>query len=333
MMKNLKINRKGFTLVELIVVIAILGVLMAVLVPQYIHYVEKSREGVCSANAYNIVYAYSVDAMLNENGNYKDIMTQCLERNGLTAEEIKDIDYTEGGEIISEASISCKGICPSKGTTTLSIDKKTGVFLFSSCSEHGDSYDSLKEINSQGGYGELGNAYQKALSSLLKYWGNSKKDVINIDSGGTYSSVDGDSAKNIVNAALKELGYKIGDNTLWRIAVKGDKDGNVTGKEFCLYIADLTDEQKKFLYKDDGTPTGNSLNNVSGTQVYYTIDDNGNLSSVNKVANIQMGVHSASGSLGTAFIYDFVVASRLQNRHIVFFLINTDFPADSHPFG
>lgn len=37
-------NNKGFTLVELIVVIAILGVLAAVLVPQYIQYVEKSRQ-------------------------------------------------------------------------------------------------------------------------------------------------------------------------------------------------------------------------------------------------------------------------------------------------
>ena len=42
-MQNLKKNNKGFTLVELIVVIAILGVLMAVLVPQYIQYVEKSK--------------------------------------------------------------------------------------------------------------------------------------------------------------------------------------------------------------------------------------------------------------------------------------------------
>lgn len=41
MKKN--IGNNGFTLVELIVVIAILGVLMAVLVPQYIQYVEKAR--------------------------------------------------------------------------------------------------------------------------------------------------------------------------------------------------------------------------------------------------------------------------------------------------
>ncbi len=43
MIQKLKKNNKGFTLVELIVVIAILGVLAAVLVPQYIQYVEKSR--------------------------------------------------------------------------------------------------------------------------------------------------------------------------------------------------------------------------------------------------------------------------------------------------
>lgn len=45
MIQNLKKNQKGFTLVELIVVIAILGVLAAVLVPQYIQYVERARQG------------------------------------------------------------------------------------------------------------------------------------------------------------------------------------------------------------------------------------------------------------------------------------------------
>ena len=38
-----KTNNKGFSLVELIIVIAIMAVLMAVLAPQFLRYVERSR--------------------------------------------------------------------------------------------------------------------------------------------------------------------------------------------------------------------------------------------------------------------------------------------------
>ena len=46
MIQKFRKSNKGFTLVELIVVIAILGVLAAILVPQYTGYVERSRQGV-----------------------------------------------------------------------------------------------------------------------------------------------------------------------------------------------------------------------------------------------------------------------------------------------
>ena len=42
-MKKEKMNDKGFSLVELIIVIAIMAVLVVVLAPQYLKYVERSR--------------------------------------------------------------------------------------------------------------------------------------------------------------------------------------------------------------------------------------------------------------------------------------------------
>ena len=41
--KQKNLTNKGFSLVELIIVIAIMAVLVGVLAPQYIKYVEKSR--------------------------------------------------------------------------------------------------------------------------------------------------------------------------------------------------------------------------------------------------------------------------------------------------
>ena len=43
MKKEREMNNKGFSLVELIIVIAIMVILVAVLAPQYLKYVEKSR--------------------------------------------------------------------------------------------------------------------------------------------------------------------------------------------------------------------------------------------------------------------------------------------------
>ena len=59
-LKETKLNNKGFSLVELIIVIAIMAVLIGVLAPQYLKYVEKSRVSTDRDNVTSIESALQV---------------------------------------------------------------------------------------------------------------------------------------------------------------------------------------------------------------------------------------------------------------------------------
>lgn len=79
-------NRKGFTLIELIVVIAILGILALFLVPSFLGYTKDAQKATCVANRNIIERSYSFykirnedvklsEYILNDGSEYKD--TQC----------------------------------------------------------------------------------------------------------------------------------------------------------------------------------------------------------------------------------------------------------------
>ncbi len=57
-----KMNNKGFSLVELIIVIAIMAILIVVLAPQYLRYVERARNSTDLQNATTIVDAIQIYA-------------------------------------------------------------------------------------------------------------------------------------------------------------------------------------------------------------------------------------------------------------------------------
>ena len=50
MFKKVKENKKGFTLAELLIVVAIIAVLVAISIPIFTSQLEKSREAVDAAN-------------------------------------------------------------------------------------------------------------------------------------------------------------------------------------------------------------------------------------------------------------------------------------------
>lgn len=81
-----KLNKKGFTLIELIVVIAILAVLALLLVPQITGYIKASKDSVGAANARS---CYS-NLML------KEATKEASNLSGITVEDMKGCSIKDG---------------------------------------------------------------------------------------------------------------------------------------------------------------------------------------------------------------------------------------------
>lgn len=85
-MKKIKANQKGFTLVELIVVVAILGVLAAVAAPNYMNYLYKSRVNADISSARAIVNAARTMFMTtNESPSLSDVLSDADMSNTIPA--------------------------------------------------------------------------------------------------------------------------------------------------------------------------------------------------------------------------------------------------------
>lgn len=93
-------NNKGFSLVELIVVIAIMAVLVGVLAPQFIKYVERSRQSTDLQNVEELKNAVEVAAA--DDGISSDITiiidktakTATVNLNGATADSLTKTSVT-----------------------------------------------------------------------------------------------------------------------------------------------------------------------------------------------------------------------------------------------
>ena len=107
-------NNKGFSLVELIVVIAIMAVLVGVLAPQLIKYVEKSREATDIQNCDSIASALALETILESMG--KSVSLYCgVETPGY-------LKYIDGWSRVSDS-------LPNEFDVSIIVDTSSSILL------------------------------------------------------------------------------------------------------------------------------------------------------------------------------------------------------------
>ena len=122
-------NKKGFTLVELIVVLVILAILAAILVPALLGYIDKAREKQYTEEAHSIYTASQV--VLDEKYAASEALTGATYTWAATSAEVKEVNSMVDPTAVSTITITPKDSTDhgkyTIGTMTIDFTSQNGT--------------------------------------------------------------------------------------------------------------------------------------------------------------------------------------------------------------
>ena len=140
-MKN---NRKGFTLAELLIVVAIIAVLVAVAIPVFTSQLEKSREATDAANirsAYAVIQSAALmqddTTTITKNNNSTTTFSVPSEAEGsrkyqaVVKMKQTQNDWQSGAQDIGGIAVAATGTVIGNGTCTIVYDQSTNATTLS----------------------------------------------------------------------------------------------------------------------------------------------------------------------------------------------------------
>lgn len=138
--KNNKDRNKGFSLVELIVVIAIMAVLVAVLAPQFTKYIDRSRQSNDAATVSGIVTAVEVGIVDSQYESETGVTYKVeVKTNGTSiSKDGTEISQATGGtKTLADAIVDSCGALNTLKTTASAWDEDKGITVNINVSSEG----------------------------------------------------------------------------------------------------------------------------------------------------------------------------------------------------
>ncbi|MGU7769065.1 type II secretion system protein [Burkholderia sp. MR1-5-21] len=108
-MKPARMRRpRGFTLIEIVVVMAIIGLLLTLAVPRYMHAIERGKEQVRQQNV--SVMRNAIDQYYGDNGQYPETLDELVAKHYLRAIPLDPVNGDDKWAVIASPDETKPGV-------------------------------------------------------------------------------------------------------------------------------------------------------------------------------------------------------------------------------